>query len=560
MKGLAKGLVKGLVKGLHLGLIPERAAAAHGSVPVTLDHDLDALPGTGRRLTYTGLAGHVDDLAARLWAAGVRPTEHVAVHKAANFDIYLLACAAARIGAVPVLLSPELDGATAGALLRRLCHPNHLNHLSHLSHLSRPSPSRPHLVTDDDKLRTCLAPLDLAGIAATVLTTGPARPRCTPLAALAGAPRRAPVILPADRPALMTHTSGTTGLPKLVVHTAAGLYGRYAPQRALAALIRTPETYAAHLSPVHSRMYLALAVTLPKGMPLVIVGDPGPAHVADLFARTRPGFVETHPNSFMAWEELADDPREPLATVRYFSSTFDALHPPTMRRLLLASRRASPRFFQFYGQSECGPLSGRWYTPRTVHRADGRCLGLPLPGVRVRLTAPGGHRPTRERPGAIEVRAPGRATGYFAEPERFARQLHDGWWRTGDVGYRTRFGCLHLLDREVDVLPALGSTLEVEDRLMDRLPELAEVVLVPGPRKEPVPVVCTRGDAPLDPGRWASAAAEWPQLAGPVQLPLSALPRTATMKVRRLELARRLGGGGDGGRAAAGDGSAGRTP
>ncbi|WP_190020376.1 class I adenylate-forming enzyme family protein [Streptomyces hiroshimensis] len=537
VNGLENNSVKG---GLRLGLIPERAAAAHGHVTVTLDHDLDALPGTGRRLTYAGLAEHVDDLAARLWAAGVRPTEHLVVHKAANFDIYLLACAAARIGAVPVLLSPALDGATAGALLRRLHHPNHPNHPNHPHHPHRPQ--RPHLLTDDDKLRTCLAPLDLSDVAAKVLTTGPARPGCTPLAALAGAPRRDPVLLPADRPALMTHTSGTTGLPKLVVHTAAGLYGRYAPQRTLAALIRTPETYAAHLSPVHSRMYLALAVALPKGMPLVVVGDPDPAHVADLFARTRPGFVETHPNSFMAWEELADDPREPLATVRYFSSTFDALHPPTMRRLLLASRRASPRFFQFYGQSECGPLSGRWYTPRTVHRADGRCLGLPLPGVRVRLAAPGGRRPTRERPGAIEVRAAGRATGYFAEPERFARQLHDGWWRTGDVGYRTRFGCLHLLDREVDVLPAVGSTLEVEDRLMERLPELAEVVLVPGPRKEPVPVVCTRGDVPLDPARWASAAAEWPQLAGPVQLPLSALPRTATMKVRRLELARSLGG------------------
>ncbi|MFF7729215.1 class I adenylate-forming enzyme family protein [Streptomyces sp. NPDC008001] len=517
---------------LHLGLVPERAAARHGSVTVTLDHDLDALPGTGRRMTYAGLADHVDDLAARLWAAGVRPGEHLAVHKAANFDIYLLACAAARIGAVPVLLSPELDGATAAALLRRL-------NRSTPSAASTPS-RRPHLLTDDEKLHTGLARLTLADIAATVLTTGPARPGCTPLAALAGAPRRAPVLLPPDRPALMTHTSGTTGLPKLVVHTAASLHGRYVPQRRLAALIRTPETYAAHLSPVHSRMYLALAVALPKGMPVVVVGDPDPAHVADLFARTRPGFVETHPNSFVAWEALAEDPRRPLASVRYFSSTFDALHPPTMRRLLLASRRAGPLFFQFYGQSECGPLSGRWYTRRTAGRADGRCLGLALPGVRLRVAGPGGRRATRERPGMIEVRAAGRATGYHAEPERFARQLRDGWWRTGDVGYRTRAGCLHLLDREVDVIPDIGSTLDVEDRLMDRLPELAEVVLVPGPCREPVPVVCTRGDAPLDPGRWASAAADWPQLARPVRLPLSALPRTATMKVRRLELARSL--------------------
>jgi acyl-coenzyme A synthetase/AMP-(fatty) acid ligase len=84
------------------------------------------------------------------------------------------------------------------------------------------------------------------------------------------------------------------------------------------------------------------------------------------------------------------------------------------------------------------------------------------------------------------------------------------------------------------------STLEVEDAVLAKLPELTELVLVPGPGQEPVPVVSTRKDVPLDPERWRAAAADYPQLAAPVQLPLSELPRTATMKVQRIELARRL--------------------
>ncbi|GAA4965994.1 hypothetical protein GCM10023238_37110 [Streptomyces heliomycini] len=53
-------------------------------------------------------------------------------------------------------------------------------------------------------------------------------------------------------------------------------------------------------------------------------------------------------------------------------------------------------------------------------------------------------------------------------------------------------------------------------------------------------MVCTRGDKPLDPERWKAAVAGGPALGTPVQRRLSDLPRTATAKIRRLELARQL--------------------
>jgi hypothetical protein len=65
--------------GLYLGLVPEKAAARHPNSPITLDHDLDAAPGIGREFTVADLADLVDDVAARLWAAGIRPRDHVAL-------------------------------------------------------------------------------------------------------------------------------------------------------------------------------------------------------------------------------------------------------------------------------------------------------------------------------------------------------------------------------------------------------------------------------------------------------------------------------------------------
>ncbi|KJY31874.1 long-chain acyl-CoA synthetase, partial [Streptomyces sp. NRRL S-444] len=106
-------------KGIRLGTLFERAARKHPSNVVILDHDLDIAPGLGRRATVAEVADLIDDMASRLWAADVRPGRRVVVYKSDGFDITLLACAVARIGAVPVLLSPKLDGETVAELVRR---------------------------------------------------------------------------------------------------------------------------------------------------------------------------------------------------------------------------------------------------------------------------------------------------------------------------------------------------------------------------------------------------------------------------------------------------------
>jgi acyl-coenzyme A synthetase/AMP-(fatty) acid ligase len=518
MKGLlSRGSVR--KRGLYLGIVPELAAAKDGSTPLIFDHDLDILPDAGRSMTVARLATHVADLADRLWAAGVRPGEHIAIHKTANFDVWVLASAAERIGAVPVLLSPALDGATVGALLGRL--------------------GRPHLLTDERKL-DALADVPLTDITKRVIIVAGRRPGAESLADLAGSPRVEPVFRALDEPAMITHTSGTTGLPKLVVHTPRTMRVRLRPQQWLLSLVRR-ETVAIHISFVHSRMFAAMALALFNAMPVLLVNKPDPGSVAEFFLEHRPGLIEALPNSFMEWEVLTDDSRKPFASVKYFSSTFDAIHPRTIRRLLTSSERRSPLFFQIYGQSEVGPAVGRPYFLRSAHRMDGRCVGFSLPGcAKVRVVSRDGNRPSEKNPGFIEVRWAGLAKTYHAEQERYEANLHDKWWRTGDVGYRTRLGCLHMLDREVDMITGVRSSLEIEDLLLSRLEELSELVVVPGPKSVPVPVICTNEDQPLDRERWRAAVVDFPQLADPIQLPQAELPRTATLKVQRIALSHQL--------------------
>jgi acyl-coenzyme A synthetase/AMP-(fatty) acid ligase len=510
-------------RGIGFGRLLERAATKHPTNVVILDHDLDIAPEVGRRATVAELADVVDDFASRLWAAGVRPSDRVVVHKSDGFDITLLALATTRIGAVPALLSPKLDGATVAELLRRA--------------------ERPFLVTDQAKLDHEL-PASVFAEAAGVLLTSGSHPDAVELRGLAGAPRVAPVDMPPDHPTLITHTSGTTGIPKLAVHTGRTFQARYRPQYLVSRpILHKRETIAIHVSFVHSRLFTALAISLYRGFPIVVMVDSDPEHAADVFARLRPGILEAHPNSFMSWEVLATDPRRPLANVKLFSSTFDAIHPRTVHRLLHASERRFPVWGQLYGQSEIGPTVVRGYTKHRSLEADGRCVGMPFPGMTgMRVVSRDGRPPSKENPGYVEIRSDGRVVTYLGEQERYDNQLTDGWWRMGDVGYRTRWGCLHLLDREVDLIDGFGSTLAAEDTLFTKLEELAEVIIIPGADGQAIPVVCTKDDVPLDPEAWRRAAATLPPMAEPVQLRFEDLPQTATTKIKRLELARRLGG------------------
>lgn len=508
-------------RGLFLGAIFEQAQKRNPYQRITLDHELDVAPELGTDLTVFSCALLIADLASALRNLNVRPGDKVVVYKQDGFDIFLLGCAISRVGAVPIMLSPGLRGEIVAQLLERV--------------------GWPHLITDERKLVDEL-PAQVRERASRILLVGGEVAGTTPLR-----PDRESVPLPFTRPApnhpaLLTHTSGTTDVPKLVVHTARTLGARYRPQAlAVRLLVRQRETLAINVSFVHSRLVTALAIGLRRGFPLVLIKDPDAKRVADLFATHQPGIIEAHPNTFIEWEELADDPRGPLARVKYISSTFDAIHPRTVVKLLGASERSRPAQLQLYGQSEVGPTVGRVTSRRRTKDVDGRCVGFPFPGMTaVRVVPRDGQPPTAETPGYIEVRTDGRALTYFGEQARYQRQLTDGWWRMGDVGYRTKWGCLHVSDREVDVIPGFGSALEVEDTLMSRLDSLLEIVIIPGKNGVPTPVVVTKGGASLNLARWKTVTADLPEMPQPVQMNLADLPRTATKKVQRLELARML--------------------
>jgi acyl-coenzyme A synthetase/AMP-(fatty) acid ligase len=507
-------------KGFYIGSMFDHAAARHASAPVILDTPLQISLHDGCRTTIGRLAEIVRELSSRLAVAGVRRGNHVAVYKSNNFDIALLAAAIQRIGAVPVLLSPVLPGSTATQLIRRL--------------------DESWLLTDAEKLRS--PGMDGSAAQHVLLVAGDEEPGTESLSRYGAAPPVAPSLPGPHDPGLITHTSGTTGLPKLVVQTPNALYHRLRLQRLVGWLEWRHEIVALCLTFVHARFYSALELGMSYGNPLLVAVDSTPENIGRFFASHRPGAVETQPNNFIDWETLAQADSRPLSSIRCYNATFDAMHPRTIHVLLAASDRRKPKFIQIYGQTETGPVAARIHTLRHAMDADGRCVGWPLPGViRMRITDDQGHPVKPGHAGHIEIRSRTRAVTYLREEARFAEQHNGHWWRMGDVGFMDRYRRLHLLDREIDSIDLIDSNLRVEDTLLERLPELREVVIIGSPDgNHPIPVVCTRKDEPLNPRRWQTALSGLPPMSAVVQLPFDRVPRTSTWKVQRRELVKLL--------------------
>jgi acyl-coenzyme A synthetase/AMP-(fatty) acid ligase/thioredoxin reductase len=513
-----------LRKPVNAGVMAELAAERFGrSVPIHLDRPFAWDPDRRLQLDYVELANLVEQMSAVLKAAGVGKWDRVAIVKTPNYDSQTLAWAAARIGAIPALLSARLDPDILNILLDRL--------------------GAKVVVTDPEV--AAYAGLDKARLRALSCTAIADAADGIPVADLWGGPVPAPSPLKDDEPMLITHTSSTTGVSKLGEASAASVTFA-ALRESIFPFVHNPdELFASVISHVHVRAAVTQMASLSRGTPILGIGNPDDETIVRLFSRFRPTIVEAHPNAFMGWEQLADHPSRPFGSLRVFFNTFDAIHPRTVRRMLASSDRAFPVWLQCYGMTETSVVSVRGYTRRSAERLgsrDSRSVGWEVPGVYARIADPqsGRRRRNQHEAGMIQVKTPGRVLSFVGTPDKFSERRHGKWFDTGDWGRRGRWHQLEVLDRVADRIEGVESCLLIEDMLLDRIPDAEEVVVVPDEHGKPAAVVCMRDGKPLSDEAWRAASADIGGLGSPVVVAPDELQRTATAKSRRYLLSERI--------------------
>lgn len=194
-----------------------------------------------------------------------------------------------------------------------------------------------------------------------------------------------------------------------------------------------------------------------------------------------------------------------------------------------------------FGLSETSPVSS--FTMLDKPRKTGS-IGYPVWGVEMCIVddedqpLPDGER------GEICIRGHNIMKGYLNRPEANAETLKNGWFHSGDIGYRDEDGCYFIVDRKKDMILRGGFNVyprEVEEVLYEH-PDVVEAAVIGVPHEshgEEVKAVVALGkDAKVSPDELKTfckdrlAAYKYPRI---VEI-IDALPKGPTGKILKREL------------------------
>jgi malonyl-CoA/methylmalonyl-CoA synthetase len=301
------------------------------------------------------------------------------------------------------------------------------------------------------------------------------------------APRALPCVAP-ERDALVIYTSGTTGKPKGAVSTHAILAAQI--RSVVDAWSIDARDRIVHALPLHHLHGILNALCAPlwagamcEMLPRFdteIVWQRLAAGSTTLFM----GVPTMYAKLTQAWDAAPEARRHDwsrgAATLRLMVSGSAALPVAQFERWRAITGHT---LLERYGMTELGMILGN---ALDGERRPG-AVGVPFPGVDVRLWNEHGEVTRDESPGEIQVRGPGVFAGYWRRPDATREAFtEDGWFRTGDVAVRDR-GAYRILGRDsVDILKTGGykvSALEIEETLRGH-PGVAECAVVGVPDTE----------------------------------------------------------------------------
>jgi acyl-coenzyme A synthetase/AMP-(fatty) acid ligase len=440
---------------------------AHGADPagpgLTFDTPVDGRPAE-HAFTLGELNTMVDARAAWLHGRGIRRRDPVAVWATAAADIVLSFLALTRIGAIPALMNGKMPPEIAAEYIRRLRARGVLADAAHAE-----------LLAGHD--------LDSPGYGMRAELLG------EPAELGAGDPADAPPRYRhhQDDPVSITHTSGTTGVPKAVLHTHRTLFA------ATRHLLTMPQAQGTgrilNALPIpHTATILMVNQVLGNRAEMLCVSQQDGDTVLAAIERWRPeavyGFAVT-------WAGLVrfDLPERQVDSVRMWFNTGDCAHEAHIRRLVaVGSREVVTRegrtrvpgshFIDGLGSSEMG--HNGFHVTHTIDSDHyGRRIGRPYRFAEAAVLDDDGVEVPIGEVGRLGFRSPSVSPGYWNDSVTTNRARVNGWFLTGDLVHRDEEGNYYHVDRSPDAVTEGGFyTALSEERILTALPEVLDCTVV----------------------------------------------------------------------------------
>jgi acyl-CoA synthetase len=413
-----------------------RNAAALGEAP--------ALIGDRGTLSWARYDALGTELAGLLAGAGFEPGAPLAVLLPDGPSVHVAYLACERAGHPIVAVAARSGVGEVAHLLRRT---EAAALISHDSFARRPVAELHDGLREAglDTVRPLVIP-DLAseGLGGATLDGAALPPPATPAAPL-----------DPDGIYLINSTSGTTGLPKCVVHNQNRWFS-FARMAIEAGAFGADEVVLSAVpSPYGFGLWSAHFVPALLGCPTVLMERFEVERMLDLIERHRVTFLACVTTQMMMMLGSPTLPRRDLGPLRTVFTGGEAVSSEAAARFEATS---GAHVLQFYGSNENGAISVTRHDDGDEQRLG--TAGRPLAAMNVRLydgerdvTATGG-------PGQVASRGPTGCLGYYRDPEANAELNNDdGWMLSGDLAEIGDDGFLRLTGRTSDLIIRGGKNI-----------------------------------------------------------------------------------------------------
>ncbi|MDD5224434.1 MAG: AMP-binding protein [bacterium] len=259
--------------------------------------------------------------------------------------------------------------------------------------------------------------------------------------------------------AMIAYTSGTTGLSKgaMITHgnlrsnieTLIKFWGWTENEKLLLTL---------PLFHIHG-LGLGIHGVMATGCSCILKPKFDPEEVLNILNRGEATLFMGVPTMYHRLAEIENPSRFDLSRVRLFISGSAALSPALFQKF---EELYGHKILERYGLTETimntsNPLDGI--------RKPGS-VGLPLPGIEVRIIGEKGNYLKAGKTGEVAVKGPNIFKGYLNQPDATEKAFVKKYFRTGDLGFFDEEGYLHLSGRKSELIISGGYNVyprEVED-------------------------------------------------------------------------------------------------